>query len=200
MGGFGDLAGGDRHTARGTGGGAHTNLHARVKSSVHFGFDVDNLPDAEKQEEERVCEVTGGQQPPSSSLRGATAFRLTAHCGKASWDCGTCQMASRTQGQPPLRRESSEMSPLSSSVQVGPRSRMLPGHPRGAEVPEACLAPLPMQACTFLPEQTAPPALHPLSCTTGPATGFPHKQWIPWDAGRWQEAGSSQRHFAPSLK
>lgn len=32
---------------------------------------------------------------------------------------------------------------------------------------KAKLAPLAMQACTLLPEQTAPPAPHGLSCTMG---------------------------------
>lgn len=35
--------------------GRHTNLHAGVEGSVHFGFDVDNLSDTEKQKEEKAC-------------------------------------------------------------------------------------------------------------------------------------------------
>lgn len=69
VGGVGDLATWlvGTGTQQGGQGQGHTNLHAGVKGAVHFGFDVDNLPDAEKQEEEKVCGVTGGQQPPRGS-------------------------------------------------------------------------------------------------------------------------------------
>lgn len=47
----------------GTGGKAwlqHTDLHAGVEGSVHFGFDVNDLPDAGKHREEKGRGVRGG--------------------------------------------------------------------------------------------------------------------------------------------
>lgn len=56
-------------------GGRHTNLHAGVKGSVHFGFDVDNLPDAEKQKEEKARGGYGGYPAHAPALSTSTPSR-----------------------------------------------------------------------------------------------------------------------------
>lgn len=41
----------------------HTDLHAGIEGSVHFGFDVNDLPNTGKHREEKGQEVSGGRGP-----------------------------------------------------------------------------------------------------------------------------------------
>ena len=116
-------------------------------------------------------------------------------------------MAGRTWGQlPPSRGRPWASSlavrchPQAAACKWVPRSGVLPGHLRGAEVPEACLAPPAMRACTLLPEQTAPPASHALSCTMGAPMGPPHRPSAGGSSSSSNAAGGLTAPVPPPLQ